>query len=123
MEPQENMSNFIIAIVLVGLIFIGLRETVKHFKGEGSCCGGGNQKQKSKKLKGPILQTYTFQIEGMHCKNCANKIIGAINEIDGASAKVSLKRKMAKVYCDREIDALVIEEKIRKRGYEAALMK
>ncbi len=53
----------------------------------------------------------------------SNAVTRAINDIDGAVAKVSLNKKTAKVSCDREIDALVIEEAIRKRGYEAALVK
>lgn len=117
------MSNVMIVIILAIAVFIGLRETIKHFKGEGACCGGASSKPKKKKLKGKVVCTYTFGIDGMHCRNCANAVTRAINDIDGAMGKVSLKKKMAKVYCDREIDALVIGEIIRKRGYEAALMK
>ena len=53
----------------------------------------------------------------------ANAVTRAINDIDGAVAKVSLNKKTAIVSCDREIEAFVIEEAIRKRGYEAALME
>ena len=106
-----------------GAWILGLSETIKHFKGEGTCCGGGSTKPKKKKLKGKVVCTYSFYIDGMHCSNCANAVTGAINDIDGAVAKVSLNKKMAKVSCDREIDVLAIEEAIRKRGYEAALMK
>lgn len=34
------MGNAIVIGVILVLAFIGLRSTVKHFKGEGSCCGG-----------------------------------------------------------------------------------
>ena len=117
------MSNVIIVIILAIVVFMGIKETIKHFKGEGACCGGVSSKPKKKKLKGKVVCTYTFQIDGMHCQNCANAVTRAINDIDGAVAKVSLSKKMAKVYSDREIDALVIEEKIRKRGYEASLLR
>ena len=117
------MPNVIIVIILAIAVFFGLKETIKHFKGEGACCGGAGSKPKKKKLKGKVVCTYTFGIDGMHCRNCANAVTRAINDIDGAATKVSLNKKIVKVYCDREIDALVIEEKIRKRGYEAALMK
>ena len=59
----------------------------------------------------------------MHCANCANAVTRAINDIDGAVAKVSLNKKTAKVSSDREMDAHVIEGAIRKRGYEVALME
>ena len=117
------MPNVIIVIILTIVVFIGLKESIKHFKGEGACCGGGSSKPKKKKLKGKVICTYTFHIDGMHCSNCANAVTRAINDIDGAAAKVSLNKKTAKVSCDREIDALAIEEAIRKRGYEAVLME
>ena len=117
------MVDVIIIIILTIVVFIGLKETIKHFKGEGACCGGGSTKPKKKKLEGKVVCKYAFLIEEMHCGNCANAVTRAINDIDGAVAQVSLKKKTAKVSCDRDIDALIIEEAIRKRGYEAILMK
>ena len=117
------MSNVIIVIILLIAVVFGMKETIKHFKGEGACCGGGSSKPKKKKLNGKVICTYTFHIDGMHCSNCANAVTRAINDIDGAAAKVNLNKKMAKVSCDREMDAHVIEEAIRKRGYEVVLMK
>ena len=117
------MSNVIIVIILLIAVVFGMKETVKHFKGEGACCGGGSSKPKRKKLEGKVVCKYAFRIEGMHCANCANAVTRAINDIDGAAAKVSLKKKTAIVSCDREIEAFVIEEAISKRGYEAVLME
>ena len=112
------MPNVIIVIILAIAVFFGLKETIKHFKGEGACCGGASSKPKKKKLKGKVVCTYTFGIDGMHCRNCANAVTRAINDIDGASAKVNLKRKTAKVYCNREIDICVIKNVVEKRGYK-----
>lgn len=115
------MTNIIIVVILLIMVAFGIRETIKHFKGEGDCCGGSSSKPKKKKLKNKVIRTYSFRIEGMYCQNCVNAVTRAINDIDGAAARVALNKKMAKVYCDREIDACVIEEVIRKRGYEAIL--
>lgn len=112
------MPNLIIIAVLIPVIIFGFRETIKHFKGEGACCGGTTSKPKKKKLKSKICCTYNFHVEGMHCKNCANAVIEAVNDIDGASAKVNLKKKSVKVWCDRKIDEKVIIEAINKRGYK-----
>ena len=117
------MSNAIIVIILAIAVFAGIKETIKHFKGEGACCGGSSSKPRKKKLSGPILHSYIVQIEGMHCQNCVNAVTRAINEIDGASAKVSLKKKTAKVICDRDVDIDVIRDAIRKRGYEVLTNK
>jgi len=115
------VANVIIVIILLVVVTLGIRETVNHFKGEGACCGGASSKPKHKKLNNKVVHVYTFQVEGMHCQNCANAVIRAINDIEGASAKVSLKRKVAIVSCDQDIDVAVIEEAICKRGMQRNL--
>lgn len=46
------MENIVIIGVLVIVVIIGVIYTVKHFKGESSCCGGGSSvKVKKKKCR------------------------------------------------------------------------
>lgn len=47
-----------------------------------------------------------------------NAVIRAVNDIDGASAKVNLRKGIVRVLCDREIDEDIIKAVITKRGYE-----
>lgn len=117
------MQNYIIILILLVIVAIGVKESIKHFRGEGGCCGGESSKPRKKKLKHKIVTVYTFHVEGMKCQNCANSVTRAVNDITGASAAVSLKKKMAKVSCDREIDAQTIIDAISKRGYAASLIK
>lgn len=42
------MENIIIIIELVVVILIGIRSCIKHFKGEGGCCGGSSTPVKKK---------------------------------------------------------------------------
>ena len=44
------MENYIIIAVIVLLAAVGIRSTIKHFKGQGTCCGGGGYRVKKKKL-------------------------------------------------------------------------
>ena len=51
------MTNAIIILLLVVLLIFAVKESIKHFKGEGACCGGGSgtiraRKPKKKKLDG-----------------------------------------------------------------------
>ena len=62
------MQNFIIVLFVIIAVFIGLKESVKHFRGEGGCCGGSSIKPNRKKLTGKIIATYTFVVDGMHCQ-------------------------------------------------------
>ena len=34
------MENIIIIGIVVAMIFFGIRSGMKHFRGEGGCCGG-----------------------------------------------------------------------------------
>ena len=50
------------------------------------------------------------QISGMTCEHCVNRVMRALNKIDGVSANVSLKGKRAVVSYDREIDVNVLKK-------------
>jgi len=60
------MPDIIIVVILVIVVAVGIRETVKHFKGQGACCGGSTVKPQKKRLKNKVVRTYTFHIDGMH---------------------------------------------------------
>ena len=114
------MSNFIVVAVLIIILLISLRESIKHFKGEGGCCGGGGSsvKEPDKKLDGPVIKTKVFKIEGMHCENCANRVKRAINRTAGVSAKVNLRRKEVVVSYDREVDDEAFISDVEALGYK-----
>ena len=112
------MEDIIIVAVIVILVFVGIRSTVKHFKGEGGCCGGSAPvKKQRKKLKTVSAQKVVI-IEGMTCDHCKNRVEKSINEIDGAAAKVKLKKKEAIVSMEKEIGDEIIRTAIEKAGYE-----
>lgn len=119
------MENIIILIILLGVVAFAIRGSVKHFRGEGACCGGGSSSVRppKKRLTGRVTKTYTLSIDGMHCQNCANNIERAINEIDGASARVNLRTHKAKVCCDREIGVEQIKAAAEERGYKITSYK
>lgn len=112
------MENIIILFVLLSIILLAFRGSVKHFHGEGGCCGGGSSvKPLKKKLKNKIVKKYTLQIEGMHCQNCANAVTRAVNDIEGVTAKVNLRKKEARIACDRDVDPEIIIQAIERKGY------
>ena len=112
------MTDFVIAGILIILIIIGIRSSVKHFKGEGGCCGGGSSvKVKRKKLK-QVVKERTVIIEGMTCEHCKARVESRLNELDGVSAKVNLKRKTAVVSMEKDVQDEVIKKAIENSGYE-----
>ena len=42
LKGANKMTDYVIVGILIILIVIGIRSSVKHFKGEGGCCGGGS---------------------------------------------------------------------------------
>ena len=114
------MSNLIVIVVLLLIVAWAVKDSAKHLHGEGGCWGGScerSAKPEKKKLDGPVLHSYDFQVEGMHCENCAAKVARAINAIDGAAADVSLRKKHAHVDCDRDIAPATIIAAVAREGY------
>ena len=112
------MTDYVIVGILIILIVIGIRSSVKHFKGEGGCCGGGSSvKVKRKKLK-QVVKERTVIIEGMTCEHYKARVESRLNSLDGVSAKVNLKRKTAVVSMEKEVEDEEIKKAIENVGYE-----
>lgn len=117
------MTDAVVILVIVVFLIFALKGSVKHFKGEGACCGGGSgsvktKKPKKKMLDGPVIGRYTVRISGMHCQNCVNSVTSALNAIVGVSAKVSLKGGSAEVSYDREVDEAELKQAVEKAGFK-----
>ena len=112
------MDNLIIIGILAVIIVIGVISTVKHFQGKGACCGGGSGSVRSQKKIKNVVAKKTLVVEGMMCENCRNRVEWAINDIEGAVAKVDLKKKEAVVSMNREIADDVLRAAVEKAGYE-----
>ena len=113
------MANAIVVNVVIIIMLFAGKGAYKHLKGEGACCGGGAGKPDvpKKKLDGTKLGEKTMKITGMHCENCVASVTRAINRIDGAAAKVSLKKSEAVVSYDREISNEELKKVVEDRGY------
>ena len=111
-----------IIIVLVSIfLFFALKGSLKHFKCESPCCGGGSGnsgKAKTKFLDGPVIGKKTLTIEGMHCEHCVNAVTNALNEIDGVVAPAPPPRPRAAASYDREINEADLKNAVKKAGYE-----
>ena len=113
------MVDAIIILVVVVLLIFALKGSIKHFRGEGACCGGESGSVKTKKtLDSPVVGRRTIRISGMHCQNCVNSVTNALNAIDGVSAEVSLKDNCAEVSCDRKVDDIDLKQAVERAGFE-----
>lgn len=116
------MGNIIVIAILAAVVLYALRNTVKHMKGQGNCCGGGGEEillpEEKKELEGLVIGTRTLHIEGMHCDKCKAKVERAINRIDGASAQVDLKKGIAVVSMDRPVPEEQLVNAVKWQDYK-----
>lgn len=110
------MENYIIIVILVLAVGFGIGSTIKHFKGQGGCCSGGNYKPKRKKLKNVLYQKI-FKVEGMHCDHCKNRVEEVVNDMKGIAGKVNLKKGEITVFYGEKVADEVIKARIKKAGY------
>lgn len=115
------MTDMVIIVILVVLILVGLRSTVKHFKGEGGCCGGGSTvKVKRKRLK-QVVEKRTMHIEGMSCEHCKNRVERSLNALDGVAARVNLKKKTATILLEKDVSNELLEQTVEQAGYQGKI--
>lgn len=116
------MVDIIIVLIVIVLLVFAFKGTLKHFKGESPCCGGGSGLVKTdieeKVLENPAIGKKTVKISGMHCDHCVKSVTEAINKIEGASANVNLKNEEAVVSYDREIDDNDLKKAVEEAGFK-----
>ncbi|MBQ9750445.1 MAG: heavy-metal-associated domain-containing protein [Clostridia bacterium] len=110
------MENYIIIGMIAVIVVIAIISSIKHFKGEGGCCGGGSYKLKRKKLSG-IKYTKKFKVGGMHCEHCKRRVEEAVNDIKGIAGRVDLKKGELTVSYAEDAPDEIIKAKIEKKGY------
>ena len=110
------MTDFIIVLFIVVVAGMGVRSTMKHFKGQSGCCGGSTYKPKKKKLR-KVLYKKVFYVDGMHCEHCKNRMQETVNDIAGIAGIVNLKKGTVTVSYEEMVDDEVIKTKIERAGY------
>lgn len=109
------MDIIIIGMIAV-LVVVGIMRSKKSLKG-GGCCGSGSAPIVKEKKLDNVIGKKTVIIEGMTCDHCKSRVTQAINDMDGASAIVSLNKKEAVVSMEKEISDEQLRETIEKAGY------
>lgn len=116
------MENMVIIAVLAVIIAVGVVSCVKHFKGQGGCCGGGSTVRTKKKLA-HVAGEKNVMIEGMMCEKCEARVERFLNDIPGVSARVSHKKGHAVVMYERAFDETAVRAAVEKAGYQVVEIK
>lgn len=110
------MDNLLIIFILAVVLAVGVNATLKHFRHESSCCGGGTYKAKPRKLSS-VVEKKVFLVEGMTCQHCINRVMEAVHSVEHTSAVVNLKKAEVTVSMEQPVDASLIIAAIEKAGY------
>ena len=114
------MINIILVLFIIVVFAFALRNSIKHFKGEGSCCGGGGGTLVEKtQLENPVVEKKTVFTEGMKCSECAKKLWNSLNKIEELSVKkVNFKNGTAVFEASRNISEEEIKSAVENAGYK-----
>ena len=110
------MENAVIILIILLILALGTGEVIRHFRGQGGCCGGSTYKPKKKKLSG-VLYEKTFHVDGMHCEHCKCRVEEVVNDMKGIAGTVNLKKGELTVLYAEEVDDALIRERIERAGY------
>ena len=108
------MQDYIIIAIIAVIAVIGLRSAIRHFKGQGGCCGGSDYKSRRKKLA-LVKYQKTFRVEGMHCEYCKNRVEESVGDIKGVAGKVNLKQGLLTVYYAEDVADDVIKARLESK--------
>jgi copper chaperone CopZ len=113
------MGTVVIIIILLCIVLLALKNSLMHFKGQGGCCGGADTEEKVKRKKfHNVVAVRKIKIGGMTCDNCRQRVENSLNKLEHVSAKVNLGRQEAVVSLDAMVDDSLLEDAVRKAGYE-----
>ncbi len=114
--------DYIIILALIAFVAIGIVYTVKHFKGQGGCCGGGGYKPRKKKLACVAYQK-TFKVEGMHCVHCKTRVEEIVNDIKDVCGSIDLKKGELTVSYAEDVEDSLLLARLAKAGYPASVIE
>ncbi len=114
------MGNIVVGAVLAAIVVLAALSGVRHFRGEGGCCGGGCcEKPVRKRLSAPKIGEKRVYIEGMQCERCRSSVENELNLIDGVAARVNLKKGVAVAEISRGVGDGELIAAVEKAGFKA----
>lgn len=101
------MGNILIILIILVLLFLGVRRIYRTIRYGGSCCSNGGAPDKKVPVTDRHKANYPFhyrlKVEGMVCAGCARKVENAINSDGMLWAKADLEHKEVSVRAKKEM--------------------
>ena len=115
------MGTELITLILIAIIIFAILSIIKRIKYGSACCGTHDAAPKKirvkDKNKSHYPYTYTLNVDGMHCSNCARHVENALNSKDGIWAIVKLENNTVLVRSKNPLEWDELSPVISKAGY------
>jgi copper chaperone CopZ len=115
------MGNAVIIAILVLTIGLAVYSTIQRIRYGSSCCGERDPAEKKIKVADTNINnypyTYTLQVDGMHCANCARRVENALNRLEGRWAVADVGKKEVLLRSKREETENEIGSAVDSAGY------
>ena len=121
--PAQNVGSSTVGVAIVVLVFaiclaFAVRAALRHFKGEGGCCGGAEEPPPSPdKPLGTVVARRELALDGLHCMKCVARVKTALESIPGVAADVTLEPQRAIVRMDRDIPDADLRKAVEDHGF------
>lgn len=122
--PAGTAASSKVGMAIVVLVFaivfaITVRAALRHFKGEGGCCGGCSAPPpEGGKAIGPTVARRELALAGLHCMKCVAHVKAALEALPGVAADVTLDPQRAVVRMDREIPDEAFRKAVEDQGFQ-----
>lgn len=123
--PAGNAASSKVGVAIVVLVFaivfaLAVRAALRHFKGEGGCCGGGAGAPPpvADKAIGPAVARRELALGGLHCMKCVARVKAALEALPGVAADVTLDPQRAIVRMDREVPDEALRKAVEDQGFQ-----
>ena len=123
--PAGTAASSKVGVAIVVLVFaivlaLAVRAALRHFKGEGGCCGGGAGAPPpvADKAIGPAVARRELALGGLHCMKCVARVKAALEALPGVAAEVTLDPQRAVVRMDREVPDEALRKAVEAQGFQ-----
>ena len=115
------MGTVIVILVLIAIIICAIFSIRKRIKYGSACCGTHDAAPKKirvrDKNKSHYPYTYSLDVDGMHCSNCARHVENALNAKEGVWAIVKLETNSVLVRSKFPLEWKDLSPVISEEGY------
>ena len=123
--PAGTAASSKVGVAIVVLVFaivfaLAVRAALRHFKGEGGCCGGGAGAPPpvADKAIGPAVARRELALGGLHCMKCVARVKAALEALPGVAADVTLDPQRAIVRMDRDVPDEALRKAVEDQGFQ-----